>query len=128
MSQNLKIWDESGTDEGECSRKGASGRRVGGAIRSLVNARSLELECARVWHDSLLVSGLTYGSEAMTGKEKERSRIRATQMDNLIRLLHIRRNARVKELYGVTKGVDEGIGEGVLRWFDHVERISWHDA
>ena len=33
--------DESGTDEAECSRKVVSERRVPGAIRSLVNARSL---------------------------------------------------------------------------------------
>ena len=31
-------------------------------------------------------------------------------------------NACVKELFGVTKGVDERIDEGVLRWFGHVER------
>ena len=42
------VLDEPGTDEAECSRKVASGRRVAGAIRSLVNARSLQLECARV--------------------------------------------------------------------------------
>ena len=35
------ILDESGTDEVECSRKVVSGRRVGGAIMSLVKDRSL---------------------------------------------------------------------------------------
>ena len=35
------VSDESGTDESECSRVG---RRVADAIRSLVNARSLQLE------------------------------------------------------------------------------------
>ena len=44
------VLDESGTDEAECSRKVVSGRRVAGAIRSLVNARNLKLECARVLH------------------------------------------------------------------------------
>ena len=34
------VLNESGTDETECSRKVASGRRVAGAIRSLVNAKS----------------------------------------------------------------------------------------
>ena len=47
MSQNLNTWDVFWTSE--CSRKVASGRRVAGAIRSLVNARSLQLECDRVW-------------------------------------------------------------------------------
>ena len=59
------VLDESGTDEAECSRKVVSGRRVAGAIRSLINARSLQLECARVLQESLLVPVLTYGSETM---------------------------------------------------------------
>ena len=42
------VLNESGKDEAECSRKVASGRRISGAIRSLVNVRSLQLECARV--------------------------------------------------------------------------------
>ena len=41
----------------------------------LVNARSLQLECARVFHESLLVPVLMYGSESMIWREKERSRI-----------------------------------------------------
>ena len=43
---------ESGRDEAECSRKAASGRKVSGAIRSLVNARGLQLECARILHET----------------------------------------------------------------------------
>ena len=61
---------ESRTDEAVCSRKVASGRRVAGGIRSLVNARSLQLECARVLY------------ETMIWREKKRSRIRAVHMDN----------------------------------------------
>ena len=48
------VLDESGTAEAECNRK------VSGAIRSLVNAKSLQLECASILHESLLVSVLTY--------------------------------------------------------------------
>ena len=55
--------DELCIDEAECSRKRVSGRRVAGAIRSLVNTRSLQLECAKVLHESLLVPVLTCGSE-----------------------------------------------------------------
>ena len=50
--------DESGTHEAESNRKVASGSRVAGAIRSLVNVRSLQLECARVLLESLVVSVL----------------------------------------------------------------------
>ena len=41
------VLDESGTNGEECSRKVASGSRVAGAIKSLVNARDLQIESAR---------------------------------------------------------------------------------
>ena len=57
---------------------------------------------------------LMYGSETMLWKEKERSRIRAVQMDNLRGLLGIRKmdivlNAQIRELCSVKKGLDERI-------------------
>ena len=60
-----------------------------------------------VLHETLLVPFLTYGSETMLW-EKEISRIRVVQMDNLRGLLGFRRmdrvpNARIRELCGVTK-------------------------
>ena len=74
--------------------------KVAGAIKSLVNARDLQLECA---HETLLIPVVMYGSQTMSWKEKERFKIRAVQMDNLRRLLGIRRmdrvpNARLREL------------------------------
>ena len=42
-----------------------------------------------VLHETSLVLVLMYGSEIMLWKEKERSRIRVMQMDNLRRLLVI---------------------------------------
>ena len=89
MSWNLNIsdvLDESDTDGAECSRKAACGRRVAGAIRSLANARDLQVECDRVLHEQLLVPVLMYGNETMLWKE-ERSRVKAVQTDNLRGLL-----------------------------------------
>ena len=65
----------------------------------------------------------------MLWKEKEKSRFRAVQMDNLRGLLDIRRmdrvpNAWIRELCGVKKGLDKRIDEGILQWFGHVERIE----
>ena len=45
--------------------KEVSGRRVAVAIRSLVNAKDLQLEYARVLHETLLVPAFIYGSETM---------------------------------------------------------------
>ena len=59
------LLDESGTDGAECNRKVESGRRVTVAIKSLVNVRDLQLECARVLHETFLVPVLMHGSETM---------------------------------------------------------------
>ena len=81
-----------------------------------------------VLYETLLVHVLMYGSETLIWKEG-RYKIMVVQMDNLRGLLGIRRmdrvpNARIRELCGVTKGVDERIDEGVFRWFGHVERVE----
>ena len=75
----------------EPSRKVVSERKVAGAIRSLVNAKGLQLECGRGLHEALLVPVLLYGSDIMMGREKERSRTRALQMDNFRCLLGFRK-------------------------------------
>ena len=59
------VMDESGIDDAECNRKVAGGRKVAGAIMCLVNTRSLQLECAMVLHESLLVPVFMYGNETM---------------------------------------------------------------
>ena len=64
------VFDESGTDGAECSRKVASGRKVAGAIRSLVSDRDLQLECARGLHETLLVPVRKYGSKTMLWRKK----------------------------------------------------------
>ena len=106
--------DKSGTDGAECSR------RV---------ARDLQPECARLLHETLLAPVLTYGSETMLWKEKEKSRVRSVQMNNLKGLLGIRRmdrvlNTQIWELCGVKKGLDERNDEGVLWWFGHAENME----
>ena len=54
------IFDESGTDGAEYHRKVASGKRVAGAIRSLINVTSSHLECIRVFKGTLFVPLLMY--------------------------------------------------------------------
>ena len=81
-----------------------------------------------VVHKSLLVPVVTCGSETRIWREKERSRIRAVHVENHRGLLGIKGmnkvlNARIRQLCGVTKGVDEKI-EDVLPWFGHVERME----
>ena len=74
-----------------------------------------------VLHEILLVPVLIYGSETMLWKEKERSRIKAVQMDNLRCFLGTRRmdrlpNARISELRGMTKGLKKVFSGGLAMW------------
>ena len=60
------------------------------------------------------VSGSLYSSETMICREKDRSRIRAVQVDNFRGLVGIRRmhrvpNAWIREGCEVVKGVDESV-------------------
>jgi hypothetical protein len=102
---------------------------VAGAIKSLVNAKSLSIECTRVLHESMLVQTLLYGSEVTVWCPKYRSRVQAVQMDNLRSVLGVRRidkmrNERIRELCGVERGMNERINESLLRWFGHMERMD----
>ena len=67
------VLDELGTVEAECSSKVTSGRRVASTIRFLVNTMRLQLECAWVSREALLVPIFMYGMETMLWKD-ERSR------------------------------------------------------
>ena len=94
-----------------------SGRRVAGAIRSLVNARDLQLEFARVLHETLIVPVLMYGSETMLWKENGRFRERAVQMDNFAGFEGVGRmnrvlNARIREACGEKNGLDQWLATG----------------
>ena len=62
----------------------------------------------------------------MMWKERKRSRIKCVQMDSS--LVDIRRvnkvlNAQIRELWGVSKGINKRI-DGVHQWFSHVERME----
>ena len=78
----------------------------------------MQLVCARVLYETLLVPVLTYGSETILWKkEKERSKIMAVRMDNSRGLLGIWRmdrvlNAWIRELCGVRKGLMKASYDG----------------
>ena len=64
----------------------------------------------------------------MTWKNKERWRIQAVQMDNLRGMIGVKRkdkmkNEKIREKFGIKKGVLDLIDESVLRWFGHIERM-----
>ena len=64
----------------------------------------------------------------MVGRQYERKR-RGLGLGLYRGLVGIRRmdnvtNVQIKQLCGVTKGLDEKIDENVHRWFGHVERME----
>ena len=81
-------------------------------------------ECTRVLHESLLKPVLMYGSETMIGKERERSRIRTIHMDDLRGWIGIKRMDSPECMNKRVVWTEERIDEGVLWWFNHVERME----
>ena len=57
-------------DGADCRRKLARGRRVAGAVKSLVNARDLQFEYTKILHETLLVPVLIYGVRQCYGKRR----------------------------------------------------------
>src|SRR5678816_433561 len=90
------VLDEKGTDDVECSRKVVNGRKVAGAIKSLVNVKGLSLECARVSHEGMMLPVLLYSSETMVWNKKYRSKVQCVQMDNLRGVLGVRRIDKIR--------------------------------
>ena len=64
--------DEKGMEDAECNRKVVNGRKVAGAIKSLLDVKRLSLECARVLREGMLLPVLMYSSETMVWNKRYR--------------------------------------------------------
>ena len=109
---------ESNIDGVKCRRRVESGMKVAGAIIYLVNDESLQFDCAKILHKTLVVPVLLCGSEAMACRKKERSRIRGVRMDNLKGFYELREQSAkfgVMRVVWSDEEVDERIDESVLR-------------
>ena len=65
----------------------ASERRNEGAIRSVVNTKSLQLERANLLNEDMLEPVLMYGSKSIVWMKKDSPRVRIVQMNSLRSLL-----------------------------------------
>ena len=109
MCRNLNAWDVFWMNQVQIGQSVEWKK----GCRFLFNVKDLKLKCARVLHEYLdLVPILMYGSETMMWKEKDWSKIRVVQMDNLRGLLGI----RITELCGVTKWVNFGLMNVFSMW------------
>ena len=113
----------------EVESRVAQGRKVAGAMQVLVKEKKLSVQAARGLHEGVLVPTLTYGCETLVWHEREKSRVRAVEMDMLRGVCGVRRidwvrNEVVRERCGVQKSVDQRVEESVLRWYGHVARMG----
>ena len=109
------VLDESGTYGVKCGRKVASGRRVAGAIYSLVNAWDLQFVCARDLHETLnawirQLCGVKKGLDERINEGVLR------------RLGHVERMERVaKRVYVGECAGRRSVGRQQKRWIDTVK-------
>ena len=118
-SWNLNILDVFWTKQVQIGQNVAGRWQVGGGWQVQLGPY-LMLGICRL---SVLESCLKH---SLLWKERERSRVRAVQMDRGLLGIRMDRvpNARIRELCGMKKGLNERIDEGGLRWFGYVERTD----
>lgn len=91
---SLSIWElisKDGIGKAEGEGRVMQGRRVGGALRALLNCRNLSAECAVSLHDGLLVPAIMCGCETLLFLCLKRYiRIRTLGMDNFHGIIGIR--------------------------------------
>lgn len=80
-------------------------RKIVGAIKSLVNANKLSLECTRVLDKGMLLLVLIYSSTTMVWNVMYRSKMQSVQMNNIwgwglgLRRIDKMRNERHRALW-----------------------------
>ena len=114
MSLILNSWDVFWMNEVQMMLSVVGRWRVGGELHVLLGSwlmlKVCSLSAQGGLHETLLVIVLMYCSETVIWKDEERYRIRDVQTNNILGLVGIRRmdklpNSRIKDLYGVTKGL-----------------------
>jgi hypothetical protein len=123
------ILSKDGTCKAEIEQRVMKGRNVCGAIKKLVNQKSLSLECARALHEGVLVPTLLYSNETLTVYERDVSRLQAVEMSLLRNMIGVtrwdrHRNEEIREWCGVSVSLSERGVRGRLRWAGHLCRMS----
>lgn len=87
--------DEKEKSDAECSRKVVGGRKVAGAIDSMVIVKELSLGYARILHVGMMLPELLYGSETIVSNRKNRSKVQSAQVNNLRSLFGGKRTEKI---------------------------------
>ena len=130
------VFSKHGSVEAEVRDRAMQGRKVIGALGSVMKGRTVSVDAKRGIRDSVLLPTLTYGSETWNWNAADESRIRAVEMSYLRGASGVRgtRELSNEEVYerfgmgeravGVGCGVVESVKRSTLRWFGHVERME----
>ena len=130
------VFSKHGTMEAETRERALQGRKVVGAVGSVMRGRSVSVDVKRGIRDCVLLPALTYGGETWNWKAADESRIRAVEMSYLRGACRgygpdRMSNEEVYERFemgeksaGVGCGVVETVKRSTLRWFGHLERME----
>jgi hypothetical protein len=123
------VLSNDGLCKAEIEQRVMKGRSVCGAIKKLVNQRSLSLECGKALYVGLLVPTLLYSNETLVMYERDISRLQAVEMSLLRNMIGVtrwdrHRNEEVRDWCGVNVSMAERVARGRLRWLGHVVRMN----
>ncbi|CAK1596166.1 unnamed protein product [Parnassius mnemosyne] len=119
--------------DGRCDldvdRRVAAGNKVNGALTALVKRQGVAKSARLAIHNAVLVPTLLYGSETWVCQKKHKSKLNAVEMRSLRKMCGVtmadrKRNEEIRNMAGLKDDLITKIDKGVLRWFEHVERMS----
>ena len=104
-------------------------RKTAGALKCLWRRRSMSVEAKCGMFEGIVEPCLMYGSETWVLNKREQKKVMAVENDCLRNICGVRRvdrvrNVEVRRRCGKEANVGVKIGQSVLRWFGHVERMD----
>jgi len=115
--------------EYEVKHRVNEGCKALGALRKVVNSKSMSMEAKRGLYESVIVPTVLYGAETWCLSAAERKKVDVFEMKCLRSMLGVTRrdrvrNEMVRERTGVVRELSRRVDERVLGWFGHVERMN----
>lgn len=123
------ILNKNGSSSDEIKERITKGRKIIGALNSLIWEKDIRRETKKRIYKSIVESVMVYGAEVWDVSETNRRKLLATEMDYLRRScrrsrLEMVRNTEIREMMDKKHNITDEIERRQLVWFGHTKRMD----